>query len=161
MEKFLSIILLILLIYYIGILSILFLKIIFCFILDNIDGIRCYNCLDNCFDPFNKTNSKAIQMESPSGWCMVRIYSYNYSKSIVVFQKFKTSSTHELVLVRSSAPPSLCTEKKCKTIHRHEVTEIGCCCNTELCNNSNRMKILLSNFIGLVVIMGMNLLLSE
>ncbi len=49
------------------------------------NGIKCYNCPIGCPDPFNNTNGKADQMESPNGWCLVCIDGFNFLKNLFVF----------------------------------------------------------------------------
>ncbi|CAF1437033.1 unnamed protein product [Adineta steineri] len=75
----------------------------------NVDGIRCYNCLQGCSDPFNKTNTNANLITSSSGWCM----------------KLKTSRKHDFVFTRTSAPFGICNENKCKTSHHDGVSIIN------------------------------------
>ncbi|CAF1362133.1 unnamed protein product [Adineta steineri] len=64
------------------------LSIFLIYFVGNVDGIRCYNCLQGCSDPFNKTNTNANSITSSSGWCM----------------KLKTSRKHDFVFTRTSAP---------------------------------------------------------
>ncbi|CAF0885023.1 unnamed protein product [Rotaria sordida] len=109
----------------------------------NIDGNECYNCLSSCPDPFNKTN--AIVLESPFTWCI----------------KFKALKAHDSVVIRSFAPYGLCTENKCKSSNHNDIKGIICCCNSQLCNNSNTTTISLSCFMGLIIISAMNLILNE
>ncbi|CAF3315149.1 unnamed protein product, partial [Rotaria socialis] len=65
-----------------------------------IDGIRCYNCVDHCPDPFNKTS--VLSLESLNRWsfCM----------------KLKALKPVKFMLVRSFTSYDLCTENKFEMI---------------------------------------------
>ncbi len=67
---------------------------------------------------------------------------------------------HKSALVRSPATSGLCTKNKCKSVHHNGFDGTACCCNTDLCNNSNTIAKSLSNLIGLALIAGMNVILN-
>ncbi|CAF0914261.1 unnamed protein product [Adineta ricciae] len=92
----------------------------FIYVIDSLDAIRCYSCLQGCPDPFNKANRHVNRTNSASGWCM----------------KLKTSRDHKLMVIRTSALADICKKDKCKSSFHAGTKAIGCCCNTDLCNHS-------------------------
>ncbi|CAF0944542.1 unnamed protein product [Rotaria sordida] len=86
-------------------------------------NIKCYTCYEeSCPKPWNPNNIE--QVSSPSGWCLT------FSKD---------NQTSESIYARNWALSGTCTESKCEWRTNSTGNSFYfCCCNTDLCNGSDR-----------------------
>jgi hypothetical protein len=76
------------------------------------------------------------------------------------FQKAKISKGRRSAIIRSPDTLGLCSENGCKSVLYKGFEEADCCCNTDLCNNSNTITKSLISFIGFALLAGMNIILK-
>lgn len=93
-------------------------------------------------------------------YVFIDIISFEKNVSFSI-QKFK--ATHEgkvIKIFRSADPLGVCAENSCKSTEHGNAQGIGCCCNTELCNDSNTITISLNIYIAITFLIGINFILN-